>query len=102
MELFYKQLILLKIYSLLRRFRPFVSIIFLLFEPFIPFFVLLVLRRELKKLEAKGTIDNFHINIVRKSRFNYTVDVRFIITVNQISTLLFDLINKLFRTLKNE
>jgi hypothetical protein len=102
MEQYYKQLILLKLYSLVRRLTPFLSRIFILFEPFIPFFVLLLLRRELRNLESKGTIDAHFINLVRVSKFNYTVEVRFVLTVKQISSLLFDLINKMFRSLKNE
>jgi hypothetical protein len=102
MKGYYKQLILLKLYSLVRRLKPFISRIFLLFEPFIPFFVLLLLRRELRNLESKGTIDKYFIDIVRVSKFHYTVDVRFILTVDQISSLMFDLLNKMFRSLENE
>jgi hypothetical protein len=102
MKQYYKQLILLKLYSLVRRLMPFISRIFLLFEPFIPFFVLLLLRRTLRNLESEGTIDAYFIDIVRVSSFHYTVEVRFVLTVDQIGSLLFDLLNKMFRSLKNE
>ena len=102
MEQYYKGIILLKVYSLCRRLEPFPSRILLLFEPFIPFFVLLLLRRTLRNLKAKGTIDAYFIDIMRVSKLHYKAEVRLVLTMNQIGSLTSDLVNKLFRSLNND
>lgn len=102
MEQYYKGIILLKLYSLCRRLTPFSTRILLLFEPFIPFFVLLLLRRTLRNLKVKGTIDAYFIDIVRVSKLHYNVEVRLVLTLNQIGSLAFDLVNNLFRSLNND
>ena len=92
----------LKLYSLCKRLTPFSSKILLLFEPFIPFFVLLLLRKTLRNLKAKGTIDSYFINIIRASKLHYKVEVRLVLTMTQVGSLAFDLVNKLFRSLNND
>jgi hypothetical protein len=99
MEPYYKGIILLRLYSLCKRLTPFSSKVLFLFEPFIPFFVLLLLRRTLRNLKSKGTINAYFINIVRISKLHYKAEVRLILTMTQIDTMAFDLVNKLFRSL---
>ena len=102
MKQYVKRIILLKLYSLFKRLMPFTSRILLLFEPILPFFVSLLLRRTLENLKSEGTIDAYFINIVRMSRLHYTIEARFVLTIDQISSVALDLINTLFRSLKNE
>ena len=101
MEPYYKQIVLLKLYTRFRRLLPLLGRIFLLYERFVPFFVSLLLNRTLTKLKSQGTIDNYSIKIVRVSKLNYKVDVRFVLTAKQIGSLFHELMNEMFKSLKN-
>jgi hypothetical protein len=56
----------------------------------------------LTNLKSEGTIDNYFIKIVRVDKLNYRVDVRFVLTAEKVGSLFYELMNEMFRSLKNE
>lgn len=101
MEPYYKGIVLLKVYTRFRRLLPILGRIVLLYERFVPFFVSLLLNKMLMKLKSEGTIDNYFIKIVRVDKLNYKVDVRFVLTAEQIGSVFYDLMNEMFKSLKS-
>lgn len=102
MKQYYKRLILLKLYSLFKKLAPFSNKFILFFEPFLPFFISLLLRRTLRNLKMKGTVNGYFLNIVRMSKLCYKVEVGFVLTMNQIGSIVLDLVNELLRSFSNE
>ena len=97
-----KRLILGKLFCLYKRLIPFSNKFLLLFEPLIPFFIFLFLRRELTKLKKNGAIKTYSLNILRVSKLHYSVKFKLIITPNQIGSLVLNILNDLFRGLHDE
>lgn len=96
-----KSAILYSFFILYDKLTPYSTHFLTFFEPFIPFFVTLYLKRKLEALIQNKTINSYYLEIVRISKFRYTVRFKFIATSNQIFSIILNGIYNVLRRLQN-
>jgi hypothetical protein len=95
-----KLLIFHNFFVIYQKLTPFSTKFLLIFEPLVPFFVSLFLRRKLEQLIKTGTINNYYLKIQRKSQFYYDVKFKLIATSKQVGNIIKNAINEVFSRLK--
>lgn len=95
-----KLLILHNFFVIYEKLTPFSTKFLLIFEPLVPFFVSLFLRRKLEELKQNRTINNFYLKIKRRSQFSYQVEFKLIVTSKQVGNIVQKTINDVFSRLK--
>ena len=71
--------------------RVLLKLVFL-FEPLIPVFVAYFLNRQLRSWEQRSLIVNTAVRVERIGRFYYKITVHFVLTVQQLESILDELI----------
>ena len=77
------------------RLLPFFIKVFHIFERLVPFFVSYFLERSLKALKTEGSIKDYITRTVRMGKFHYRIDIRLVLTTDQVTSILTDLLNKI-------
>jgi len=79
------------------RLLPIFIRVFPIFERFVPFFVSYFLERALRALKTKGSINDYRTRTVRISKFHYRIDIRLVLTTEQVTIILTDLLTKILK-----
>ena len=88
------QLVILNHFFILyKKLMPYSTLFLVFFEPVVPFFVTLYLRRRLEALIQSEIIKTYYLEIVRISRFSYSIKFKLIATSNQIVSIISNGIN---------
>jgi len=77
------------------RLLPLFIRVFPIFEQFVPVFVSYFLERSLRGLKKEGAIEDYRTRTVKTSKFHYRIDLRLVLTTDQVTTILTDLLNKI-------
>jgi len=77
------------------RLLPIFIKMFRIFERFVPVFVSYFLERSLKALKTEGSIKDYRTRTVRMGKFHYRIDIRLVLTTDQVTIILTDLLNKI-------
>ena len=77
------------------RLLPIFIKVFRIFERLVPFFVSYFLERSLKALKTEGSIKDYRTRTVRARKFHYRIDIRLVLTTDQVTSILTDLLNKI-------
>lgn len=77
------------------RLLPIFIRLFRIFERFVPVFVSYFIERELRALKKEGAIKDYITRTVRMGKFHYRIDIRLVLTTDQVTTMLTDLLNKI-------
>ena len=77
------------------RLLPIFIRVFPIFERFVPVFVSYFLERALRALKTEGSINDYRTRTVRTSKFHYRIDIRLVLTTDQVTIILTDLLNKI-------
>lgn len=93
--------ILYSFFILYKKLTPYSTQFLAFFEPLIPFFVTLYLKRKMEALIQNKTINGYYIEIVRISKFRYAIRFKFAATSNQIFSVILNGINSILRRLQN-
>ena len=96
-----KSVILHCFFILYKKLTPYSTQFLAFFEPLIPFFVTFYLKRKMEALIQNKTINGYYIEIVRISKFRYSVRFKFAATSNQIFSVILNGINTVLRRLQN-
>jgi hypothetical protein len=96
------QLVILhRFFILYKKLMPYSTMFLVFFEPVVPFFVTLYLRRRLEALIQSETIKTYYLEIVRISKFRYSVKFKLVATSNQIVSIISNAIHDVMRRLQN-
>lgn len=95
-----KLLILHNFFIIYEKLTPFSSQFLLIFEPLVPFFVSLFLRRKLDELRQNGTVNNFYLEIKRRSVLHYEVEFKLIVTSKQVGEIVQNTIKEILSRLQ--
>ena len=87
--------IFVKLLPILIRLLPIFIRLFPLFERFVPVFVSYFLERTMKTLKTQGSITDYRTRIVRTGKLYYKIDVRLVLTSEQVEMILNDLVTKI-------
>jgi len=79
------------------RLLPIFIKVFRIFERFVPVFVSYFLERSLKALKTEGSIKDYRTRTVRISKFHYRIDIRLVLTTEQVTIILTDLLTKILK-----
>ena len=77
------------------RLLPLFIRVFPIFERFVPFFVSYFLERSLKALKNEESIEDYRTRAIRIDKFHYRIDIRLVVTTEQVTTMLTNLLNKI-------
>jgi hypothetical protein len=77
------------------RLLPLFSRVFPIFERFVPFFVSYFLERPLRALKNEKSIEDYRTTTVRIDKFHYRIDIRLVVTTEQVTTMLANLLTKI-------
>jgi len=77
------------------RLLPIFIRVFPIFERFVPVVFSYFLERSLKALKNDGSIKDYRTRAVRMGKFHYKIDVRLVLTTDQVTSILTDLLNKI-------
>jgi hypothetical protein len=88
------QLVILhRFFILYKKLMPYSTLFLVFFEPVVPFFVTLYLRRRLEALIQSETIKTYYLEIVRISRFSYSIKFKLVATSSKIVSIISNGIN---------
>jgi len=85
--------ILQRFFTLYKKLMPYSTLFLVFIEPIVPFFVTLYLRRRLEALIQSETIKTYYLEIVRISRFRYSVKFKLVATSSKIVSIISNGIN---------
>jgi hypothetical protein len=93
-----------RFFPILARFLPiFVRLwpiffrVFIIFERFVPLVVSYFLERALRTLKTQGSIDDYRTRTVRTGKLQYRIDIRLVLTTDQVKNILSDVVTKILR-----
>jgi hypothetical protein len=77
------------------RLLPIFIRVFPIFERFVPMVVSYILEAALRPLKTKGSIEDYRTRTVRTGKLQYRIDIRIVVTTDQVKTVLNGLITKI-------
>jgi hypothetical protein len=77
------------------RLLPIFIRLFRIFERFVPVFVSYFIERELRALKTEGSIKDYRTRTLRTGKFHYRIDIRLVLTTDQVANMLTDLLTKI-------
>jgi hypothetical protein len=77
------------------RLLPIFIRVFPIFERFVPMVVSYILEVALRPLKTKGSIEDYRTRTVRTGKLQYRIDIRIVVTTEQVKTVLNGLITKI-------
>jgi hypothetical protein len=89
--------ILVRFLPIFIRLLPIFIMMFPIFERFVPFFVSYFLERTLRILKTGGSIEDYRTRTVRTGKCQYRLDIRLVLTEEQVKKILSDLVGKILK-----
>ena len=77
------------------RLLPIFIIVFRIFERFVRVVFSYFLERSMRTLKNEGSIKDYRTKTVRIGKFHYKIDIRLVLTTDQVTSMLTDFLNKI-------